>query len=92
MSTLKYPAESWPEQTKLIILFYFFSHVSVSGLAICLLETLARACFTGKPGVHFKILCEESWKTDFKCLSLSSCARRSGASRGRVPVSCDLFV
>lgn len=73
-------------------LFYFFSQVSVSEPALCLLETLARACFTVKSGVHFKILCEESWKTDFKCSSLSSCARRSGASRGRVPVSCDLFV
>lgn len=56
------------------------------------METLARACFTVSPGVHVKLLCEESWKTDFKYPTLSAGARRAGARRGRVPVSCDLFV
>lgn len=62
-----------------------------SGPLCCLLETLARACFTGKAGVHFKILCKESWKKDFKYPSLGSHAKRVGAGRGRDPLSGDLF-
>lgn len=54
-----------------------------SGPLRCLLETLARACFTGKAGVHFKILRKESWKIDFKYPSLGSHAKRVGAGRGR---------